>query len=366
MYFYSIGMPKKPNMKKRKKNFARKAGLPPESLVYTGDRIPSPGEMELLVYDTANCGEFRTRTIADLTKIINKDKINLIVLSNLTDIVLIEKLGEFFRIQPMILEDVLNTAQLPKAEESGEQLLVTLKLLEYPGEGELVQQHVSLILGDYYILVFKDFENKLFQDLKKRIISGKSRARQKKVDYLFYLLIDTLVDSYYNIVEELNNQIDKLEEKLMEDPGQNYIRSIYEIKQTVSGLRGVMYPVRESILNLVQGDSALLEDDTIIYLQDVRDHINHIIHMFESGRDTLTDLIEMNNANLSNRLNGSMNILAIITTLFIPLTLIAGIYGMNFKFMPELDWRLGYPFAGLLMLITAGILYWIMKRKRLL
>ncbi len=359
-------MPNKPDMKKRKNNLARKAGLPPESLVYTGDRKPSPAEIELLVYNTAECNNLRTGTISDFPGIINKDKVNLLIINNLTDVGLIEKLGEYFRIQPMFLEDVLNTTQLPKAEESGEQMLLTMKVLEYTRDGELLQQHVSLILGEYYILVFKDFENRLFHDLKSRIISGKSRARQKKVDYLFYLLIDTLVDSYYNIVEELNNQIDKLEEELIEDPGQNYIRSIYGIKQTLNELRGVIYPVRESILNLVQGDIAQLGEDTIIYLQDVRDHINHIIHMFESSRDTLTNLIEVNTANLNNRLNSSMNILAIITTLFIPLTLIVGIYGMNFKFMPELDWRLGYPFAGLLMLITAGIMYWIMKRKKLL
>jgi magnesium transporter len=266
----------------------------------------------------------------------------------------------------MILEDVLNTAHLPKAEESGEQLLFTLKLLELPEGGELVQQHVSLILGDYYVLVFKDFENKLFHDLENRISSGKSRARQKKVDYLFYLLIDTLIDTYYNIVDELNNKIDKLEEKLLDDPSHNYIRDIYHIKQSMTSLRGVLFPVRESILNLVQGDYALLEDDTLTYLHDVKDHINHLIHMYETGRDTLSDLIEMNNGNINNRLSGSMNILAIITTLFIPLTLIAGIYGMNFRFMPELTWKLGYPFAGLLMLITAIILYIIMKRKKLL
>jgi magnesium transporter len=157
-----------------------------------------------------------------------------------------------------------------------------------------------------------------------------------------------------------------MEERLLEIPRGNYIRDIYAIRQSMSEMRGVIYPVRESLLNLVQGDYPLLSPDTISYLQDVKDHINHIIQMYESGRDTLSDLIELNMANINNRLNGSMNFLTIITTLFIPLTLIAGIYGMNFKFMPELNWKLGYPFAGALMLLTAGIMYLIMKRKKLL
>jgi magnesium transporter len=157
-----------------------------------------------------------------------------------------------------------------------------------------------------------------------------------------------------------------MEERLLEAPRGNYIMEIYAIKQSMSELRAVLYPVRESILNMVQGDYPLLTADTVNYLHDVKDHINHIIQMYESGRDTLSDLIELNSANLNNRLNGSMNLLTIITTLFIPLTLIAGIYGMNFLYMPELKWKLGYPYALAVMLITAGIMYFIMKRKKLL
>jgi magnesium transporter len=353
-------------MKKRIRNYAKKVGLPPESLVYTGNRKPSPADIELLIYDADHCDRIRTDSISELSKIIKKDKVNLLIINNLTDVTLIEEIGKFFGIQPMILEDVLNTSHLPKAEESGDQLLLTLKILDFPENGDLCQQHVSVILGEYYVIVFKDFDNVLFQDLKNRIMSGKSRARQKSGDYLFYLLMDTLVDSYYNIVDVLNSRIDKLEERLLENPVPNYIRDIYHIKQSMSEMRGVIYPVRESVLNVVQGDYALLKEDTLVYLRDVKDHINHIIHMFESGRDTLSDLIELNSSNINNRLNSSMNILTIITTLFIPLTLIAGIYGMNFRFMPELEWKAGYPFAGLLMLITAGIMVIIMKRKKLL
>jgi magnesium transporter len=353
-------------MKKQKAQITKKVGLPPESLVYTGTRKPSPAEIELLVYNSETCETTHTRDMHKLAQCVDKEKNNLLIINNLTDVTLIENVGKFFDIHPMVLEDVLNTAQLPKVEESGDQLLLTLKLLENPEDAELGQQHLSLVLGEYYVVVFKDFENKLFNDLKQRIVSGKSRARQKKVDYLFYLLIDTLVDSYYTIVNEINNRIDKLEEKLIEEPEPNYIQDIYQIKRPMSDLRGVIYPMREAILNIVQGDFPLLWKETITYLHDVKDHINHIIHMYESGRETLTDLIDLNSSNISNRLNSSMKILTIIATLFIPLTLIAGIYGMNFKFMPEISWKWGYLLAIVLMVITAGIMYFIMKKKKLL
>lgn len=353
-------------MKKRPRNYTRKVGLPPESLVYTGNRKPTPGEVELLVYNEAACSKHRVRSVDELKKQLDNKKNNLLIINNLTDITLIENIGKHFGIQPMILEDVLNTAHLPRLEESGDQLILTLKILENQNGGEVLHQHVTLILGSWYVIVFKDVETPLFREVINRIEKGKSRARQKNPDYLFYLLTDTLIDSYYAIVEQINDGIDKLEERLLEEPRHNYIQDIYRIKQTISGIRGVVYPVREALLNLVQGDFDLVADDTLPYLQDVRDHINHIIHMFESGRDTLSDLIELNSSNINNRLNGSMNVLTVITTLFIPLTLIAGIYGMNFKYMPELEWKGGYPFAGLLMLATAGIMYFFMKRKKLL
>jgi len=352
-------------MKRNTQNYARKIGMPPESLVYTGSREPSPAEVELLIYDNETCVFLKTGSVDELVKSIDTSKVNLLIINNLTDVTLIESIGGLFNINPMVLEDVLNTSHLPKVEESGDQLLLTLKHLEYPVDNELLQQHVSLILGDYYVLVFKDFENKLFGDVTTRIKNGKSRARQKKSDYLYYLLLDTLVDTYYGIVNEINNNVDRIEEKLLEAPETNYIRELYLIKRPMSDLRGVVYPIREALLNIVQGDYALLSDDTIVYLHDVKDHINHIIHMYESGRDTLSDLIDLNSSNINNKLSRSMKILTIITTFFIPLTLIAGVYGMNFRFMPELGWRSGYPLTLLLMLVTAGTMYFIMKRNKL-
>ena len=353
-------------MKKKKANYAKKVGLPPESLIYTGNQKHAPGELEIIVYDENTCIKEHFSDVKKLQGIIDRTKVNLIINSNLTDVNLIEKLGQFFTIQTMVLEDVLNTTHLPKVEESGEELLLTLKLLGFSDDGELVQQHLSLLLGEYFVIVFKDFENQIFSDIISRIVNGKSKARQKKSDYLFYLLTDTLIDSYYNIVNEIDNLIDKMEITLLENPDENYMQKLYHIKQNISGMRGVIYPTREALLNIVQGDYSRIGDPALIYLQDVKDHITHIIQMFETSRDTLSDLLDLNNSNINNRLNASMKILTIITTLFIPLTLVAGIYGMNFRFMPELSWKFGYPLALGIMLVTAGIMFYIMKRNKLL
>lgn len=353
-------------MKKQRTKYGKKAGLPPESLVYTGSRKASSTSIEMLIYDKESCERKTVESMSQMSKSVNPEKVNLLILSNINNITLIEDLGKFFHIHPLILEDVLNISHLPKAEQSGDQILLTLKLFTFSANGDLEHQHMSFILGEYYVLVLKDFENNIFTDLEARITNAKSHARHKAVDYLFYLLIDTLIDSYYTIIDEIYNKIDKMEERLLDLPRNNYIRDIYAIRQTMSEMRSVIYPVRESMLNLVQGDYPLLSPDTISYLHDVKDHINQIIQMYESGRDTLSDLIELNNANINNRLNGSMNFLTIITTLFIPLTFIVGIYGMNFRFMPELTWKWGYPFSGMLMVVTAVIMYTIMKRKKIL
>lgn len=351
--------------KKSKANYAKKAGLPPESLVYTGNKKPSPGNMEIIVYDEQSCIQTNVSDASELHKCIDRNKINLLIINNITDINLIDNVGKFFSIPIMMLEDVLNTSHLPKVEESGDELLMTLKYMDYSAADGLIQQHLSLILGPYYVIVFKDFENKLFEDIKWRIVNGKSKARIKKADYLFYILTDTLIDTFYGVINEINNEIDKIEIQLLEKPELNYIQGIYKIKQPLNDMRGVIFPIREALMNIVQGDYSLIDDPTIPYFQDVKDHINHIIQMYDSGRDTLSDLMDLNSSNINNKLNRSMKILTIITTLFIPLSLIAGIYGMNFRNMPELEWVLGYPFALGIMVITAGIMLLIMRKNRL-
>jgi magnesium transporter len=349
---------------KKKSDNANKAARSPDQKNDKEQHVTS--EIEVLVYDDKISKTEHYKDFKKLKESIDRSKVNLVTISDLTDINLIEDLGKLFGIHPVVLEDALTESEIPKIQESGDQLLLTLKLMNFKTSGELTKKHIGLLLGDYFVIIFKDGNNKIFEDIKLRIGNGNSKARQKKADYLFYLLIDTVIDTYYDVVNELDNNIDKLEIVLLEHPETNYISNLYRIKQPMSEMRGVMFPIRESLLNMLQGDYPLIEDETVPFLHDVKDHVNNIVHMFESSRDTLSDLLEINNSNINNRLNATMKILTVITTLFIPLTLIAGIYGMNFKFFPELSWKFGYPMALGLMLTTAIIMYFIMKRKKIL
>jgi magnesium transporter len=323
-------------------------------------------EIEVLVFDENSVSNHNVGSVNAMRKLIEKTKINLIIINNLTEPDVIEEVKNYFKIDPLILEDALSPTEIPGIKESGNQMLLTLKLLDFKGSGVLVNKHLGFLLGEFFVLVFKDSETEVFKEIKSRIENGSSKARFKKTDYLFYLLVDSVIDTYYTVVNEIDNKIDKMEVVLLEKPQANYITNLYRIKQPMSEIRGVIYPTREALLNMLQGDYDLIEDETLPFLHDIKDHINNIAHMFEASRDTLSDLLEINNSNLNNRLNGIMKILTVITTLFIPLTVITGIYGMNFKNMPELSWQWGYPAVLLIMLLTAGSMYLFMKKKKLL
>lgn len=353
-------------MTKTKQKPLTTVGLPPGSLVYTGTRKQSPAEIEIIQYNRDTCERFRLKEADGLGKYVKKGKINYLIINNLTDIKLIETVGNFFGIQPMFLEDALNTSQPPKLEETNEQMLFTIKLLRVASGGEFIMEHISIILGEYFIIVFMEYDNDIFNDLNKRIVNHTTKAREKDKDYLFYLLIDVLIDSYFPVMNELDNIVDDLEKQLLETPEDDFIRDLYSAKKKLGEIRPVLYPVNEALQNLVQGDYPLIDDQTIPFLRDLADHIRQIIQMYESNRETLNGLIELNNSNINNRLNKSMKILTLITTFFIPMTLITGIYGMNFKFMPELSWKFGYPMVWLSLILVGVIMYIIIKRNRLL
>jgi len=348
----------------------RKKLVPPKksSLVEKNNAFheDAPVEIEVVVFDENTVKSELVGSIKTMKKYIDNEKINLVFVNNLTEPHIIEEFGNYFHIDPLLMEDAVSVTDIPTVQESGDQMLLTLKLMSFKASGELISHHIGLILGEYYVIVFKDSENKIFEELKTRIENSKSKSRMKKPDYLFYLLIDSVIDTFYSVVNEIDNIIDRMEVILVERPQSDYIHNLYRIKQPMSEMRGIIYPIREALHNIVQGDYRLIEDETIPFLHDVKDHMNNIVHMFDSSRDTLSDLLEINNSNTNNRLNGTMKILTIITTLFIPLTLITGIYGMNFKNMPELSWQWGYPTILGIMLLTAGGMYLFMKRKKLL
>ncbi|MBN2215044.1 MAG: magnesium/cobalt transporter CorA [Bacteroidales bacterium] len=355
-------------LKKIGKRFStlKKIGQAPGSLIYTGKSPLKPPEIELLQYNTEQLSRNIFRSVESMLKQVNEKYVNWIHLNNLNNTALIDEIGTIFKIHVLTLEDILNTDHLPKVEESDDYLFLTLKHIQFDESGELTETHISLILCDNVLLTFADSEDDIFNIIKTRIESDKSRARAKKADYLFYLLMDNLVDNYYLVFDKLYERLEKIDIKLIETPGNNYINEIHQIKNDLVLVRKSLFPLEKAVGVIIKDEFDLIDDEDEIFFKDVNDHIIQLVQTHDSYRDFITSLIEINSSNMNNVLNRTMKILTVIATIFIPLTFVAGIYGMNFKNMPELSWRYGYFMVlGLMFLIAIGMFFY-MKRKKFL
>jgi magnesium transporter len=235
----------------------------------------------------------------------------------------------------------------------------------YPDDetGQILAEQVSLVLGKNFVISFQEREGDIFNPVRERIRNGKGRIRKMGADYLVYSLLDSIVDNYFIILEKLGERIELLEEKLITNPVPETINLIHKLKREMIFLRRSVWPLRELIGNIERGESSLIKGSTNIYLRDVYDHTIQVIDTIETFRDILSGMLDIYLSSVSNRLNAVMKVLTIIATIFMPLTFIAGIYGMNFKYMPELEWRLGYPVI-LLTMVSIGVLMLVSFRKK--
>jgi len=285
--------------------------------------------------------------------------------AGLHQIEVLEKLNECFGLHPLVLEDILNTTQRPKIEDFGEYIYIVLKMLYLPGPGqEAVTEQVSLILGPNYLISFQESAGDVFDPIRERIRNGKGRIRKLGADYLAHALLDAIVDHYFIILEKLGEDVEDLEETLTNNPTPRTMQAIHQLKRKMIFLRKSVWPLREVVGSLERGESPLIQQSTGIYLRDIYDHIIQVIDNIETFRDMLSGMIDIYLSSISNRMNEIMKVLTIIATIFIPLTFIVGLYGMNFKYMPELEWHWGYPLVLLLMLGVAVFMLFYFKRKK--
>ena len=342
----------------------KKVGQAPGSLIYTGEAPLKPTKVELVKY---NAGLITKNVSEDMDTVmsqVNPEFVNWIHMDNLNNTSLIEEIGSIFKIHALTLEDVLNIEHLPKVEESDDHLFLTLKHVKFNESDELTETHISLILSDNVLLSFADTEDDIFSTIKTRLDSDKSRARTKKADYLFYLLLDNLVDNYYLVLDAVYDRLEKTEIELIESPGKNRINKVHQIKNDLVHIRKSLFPLEKAVSIILKDEFDLITDADEIFFRDVYDHINQLIQTHDSYRDFISSLIEINSSNMNNSLNQTMKILTVIATIFIPLTFLAGIYGMNFKNMPELNWHYGYfIILGLMIIIAIGMVIY-MKRKK--
>jgi len=277
----------------------------------------------------------------------------------------LERLGSCFTVHPLALEDILNTEQRPKVEDYGEDLFVVVKLISYNEKKEEVEaEQISLILRPHALISFQEKEGDDFAAVKERLRAGKGRLRKMGADYLGYTLLDIVVDRYFVVLEKLGERVEVLEEKLLTDPGTAVLRKIQKLKKEMLLLRKWIWPLREVISSLERGEFPGIQKGTRIYLRDVYDHTIQVMDAVEIYRDMLSGMLDIYLSSLNNRMNAVMKVLTVITTIFMPLTFLAGVYGMNFKHMPELEWPWGYPLILLAMGGVAVFMLALFRRKK--
>jgi len=348
------------------KKRSKKTGLPPGALVHVGEKKIAESKITIMDYDEEHYQERQVKQVEECFIFKETPTITWINVEGLHQVEILERLGECYGFHPLVLEDILNTDQRPKMEDYGDYLYIVLKMLSHNDDGnEIITEQVSIVFGSNFVLSFQEGgEGDVFNSIRDRIKNGKGRIRKMGADYLAYALLDAVVDNYFIIMEKLGENIEFLEERLITQPGPETLQTIHHLKREMLFLRKGIWPLREVISGLERGESSLFKEPTRIYLRDVYDHTIQVIDTIETFREMVSGMLDIYLSSISNRLNSVMKVLTIIATIFMPLTFLAGVYGMNFKYMPELEWKWGYPFIWLVMV---GIGVWMLlyfKKKR--
>ncbi|HOX35874.1 MAG TPA: magnesium/cobalt transporter CorA [Methanoregulaceae archaeon] len=343
----------------------RKAGLPPGTLIPPpGSREGLPPVITILDYDANTFQEKTATTLDECRPFRDTGTVTWINIDGLSDVTLIGQIGKCFGIHPLILESILNTAQRPRMEDLESYIYVNLKMLQYLETGRKVKiEQVGLIIGTNFVISFQEDVGDVFDPVRERIRKD-GRIRKFGTDYLAYALIDAIVDNYFIVMESLGEQVELLEEALATNPSREMLLSIHTLKKEMIYLRKSVWPLREVISGLERSDNSLIRDSTRIYLRDVYDHTIQVIDTIETFRDMVSGMIDIYLSGMSMHLNEVMKVLTLIATIFIPLTFIVGIYGMNFDYMPELSHPYGYYGVwAVMILVIATMLIYFRKRQ---
>ncbi len=342
-----------------------KAGMPPGSLVHIGETHAEAVSIDLIGYDADTFEELRFQTVDDCLLHLERPGITWVDVEGVHDVEIIRHLGERFSLHPLVLEDIVNTVQRPKIEDYGAYLFIVLRMLKPTGGGEFSSEQLSMILGPSYLFTFHEgIQGDVFDTVRERLRNGKGKARGMGADYLAYALIDAVVDSYFSVLEDLGERIVNLEEELTLAPDPTTLHEINNIKKEIIFLRKAVWPLREAVSFLERGDSDLLSSSTRLYFRDVYDHTVQVIDTVETYRDLLSGMLDLYLSSISNRINEIMKFLTVIGTIFMPLTFLVGVYGMNFKHMPELEWHNGYFLLWGLMIGISILMIIYFRRKR--
>ncbi|MDO9694356.1 MAG: magnesium/cobalt transporter CorA [Candidatus Latescibacteria bacterium] len=342
-----------------------KTAQSPGTVEYVGKHKVENVEISVFDYGPGSCQESTPTTLAELLPHRDSDTVTWIDIDGLHDTALLQGLGAHFGFHPLVLEDVVNTHQRPKLEDYGDYLYIVVRMLSYDAERrELGSDQVSLLLGERYVFSLQESWGDVFDPVRERLRSGKGRIRGHGPDYLAYALLDAVVDNYFVILEQLGEEIEELETQLVEDPQSEQQRAVHELKREMILLRKSVWPLREVLAGLERTESGLLRTETRVFIRDVYDHAIQVIDVVESFRDMLSGLQDLYLSSISNKTNEVMKVLTIIGTIFIPVTFLAGVYGMNFQYFPELAWKWSYPTFWAISLIVGGVMLNFFRRRK--
>ncbi len=348
-------------MKKR----SNKVGLPPGTLVHVGEKKEEKVGIRIIDFDEKDLDEKDLDAIDDCAPYLARPTTTWINIDGIHDVEIIGKVGEMLHLHPLVLEDVLNPDQRPKLDDFENYLFITVKMLSYDTEeSELHMENISFVLGSGYVVSFQEAKGDVFDPVRERIRKGKGRIRKSGHDYILYALIDAVVDNYFVVLEKIGEEIEALEEEVIVNPTPETSQTIHNLKRELIFLRKSVWPLREVVGNLEKGESDLIQEKTTVFLKDVYDHTIQVIDTIETFRDMASGILDVYLSSVSNKMNEVMKVLTIIATIFIPMTFFAGIYGMNFKYMPELEWPWAYPSLWFLVVVIAVSMVIFFKRKR--
>ncbi len=341
-----------------------KAGSLPGSLIHLGEKKMEEVLVAAVDYNEEYCSNRLIDGVTDLAMAKDVHTNTWITIAGLHDVAVIDTVGQFFGLHPLLLEDILNTDQRPKMEQYNDYVYLILKALSLGENGRIQTEQISIVLGKTFVLTFEEQEDDTFQGLRQRLENEQGRLRRQGADFLAYSLLDVIVDNYFLILENLGDRIEDLEDDLIRNANRDTLEEIQHLKRELLHLRRTVWPLREVIGALQRGDSELFDQGTLIYLRDVYEHTIQVIDTLETYRDIVSGLLDIYLSGLSNKLNEVMKVLTVISTIFIPITFVTSLYGMNFDDMPELHWRWGYWGVWGVVLVTAVTMIIYFRRKK--
>lgn len=347
-------------------NASEKLGFPPGSLIHVGEILEPLTKISVINYNKEAFDEREIQSIDEILQYKDSDTITWVIIEGLTNVELIERIGAIFGIHHLVLEDILNTHQRTKLEDHDDYLYIVLKsLVPEDHQFSIAYEQISLIVLKNFVITFKEKKDELLIPVLQRIKTGNGRFRSFGSDYLTYAILDTVVDQYFVMIDSLDEAITSLEDSLLtSEPTQNLLNTIQTLRKEIITIRRSISPTRELMAGLLRCESDLIDEKTQLYLKDVSDHVIRIMELIESYRDILSGLLDIYISSISNKMNEIMKVLTVFASIFIPLSFLAGIYGMNFEYMPELKWKWAYPTLWAIFIAIPLVLLFYFKKKK--